>query len=49
LKEKIDLVSFTDIKEDVVRFIKDDELLSIWSTNYFKDLVEKIKFENTSK
>lgn len=49
LKEKIDLVSFPDIKEDVVRFIKDDGVLSIWSTNYFKDLVEKMKFENTSK
>lgn len=49
LKEKIDLVSFPDIKEDVIRFIKDDEVLSIWSTNYFKDLVEKMKFENTSK
>ena len=49
LKEKIDLVSFPDIKEDVVRFIKDDGVFSIWSTNYFKDLVEKMKFENTSK
>jgi predicted nucleotidyltransferase component of viral defense system len=48
LKGKIDLVSFPDIKEDVVRFIKDDQVLSIWSTNYFKDLVEKMKFENTS-
>jgi hypothetical protein len=49
LKEKIDLASFTDIKEDVVRFIKDDEVLTIWSANYFKDLIEKMKFENTSK
>jgi predicted nucleotidyltransferase component of viral defense system len=46
LKSKIDSVSFDNIKEDVVRFIKDDEILEIWSPAYFKDLVEKLKFEN---
>ena len=49
LKGKIDSVSFSNIKDDVVRFIKDDKLLSIWSSSYFKDLVENMKFENTSK
>ena len=48
LLDKIDSVSFSNIKEDVVRFIKDDKVLSIWSTSYFKDLVENMKFENTS-
>jgi hypothetical protein len=48
LKDKIDSVSFANIKEDVVRFIKDDNVLSIWSASYFKDLVEKMKFENPS-
>jgi predicted nucleotidyltransferase component of viral defense system len=48
LKNKIDSVSFANIKEDVVRFIKDDSALTIWSASYFKDLVEKMKFENTS-
>jgi predicted nucleotidyltransferase component of viral defense system len=48
LNNKIESVSFTNIKEDVVRFIKDDNVLSIWSAPYFKDLVEKMKFENTS-
>jgi len=48
LKDKIDSVSFSNIKDDVVRFIKDDKVLSIWSTTYFKDLVENMKFENTS-
>ena len=48
LKDKIDSVSFANIKEDAVRFIKDDNVLSIWSASYFKDLVEKMKFENTS-
>ena len=49
LKDKIESVSFSNIKDDVVRFIKDDKVLSIWSTSYFKDLVENMKFENTSK
>lgn len=49
LEHKIDSVSFTNIKEDVVRFIKDEGALSIWSASYFMDLVEKMKFENSSK
>jgi predicted nucleotidyltransferase component of viral defense system len=48
LNNKIESTSFTNIKEDVVRFIKDDNVLSIWSAPYFKDLIEKMKFENTS-
>ena len=44
---KIKSVSFSSIKEDVVRFIKNDDVLNIWSPEYFKDLIEKIKFENT--
>ena len=47
LDEKIKLVSFNSIKEDVVRFIRNDDVLNIWSPEYFKDLIEKIKFENT--
>ncbi|MDN5215876.1 nucleotidyl transferase AbiEii/AbiGii toxin family protein [Fulvivirgaceae bacterium BMA12] len=47
LDMKIKSVSFNSIKEDVVRFIKNDDVLSIWSPEYFKDLIEKIKFENT--
>ncbi len=42
---KIESVSFSSIKKDVVRFITNDEILSIWSPEYFKDLVEKMKFE----
>lgn len=44
LKVKIDAVSFDRIKEDIVRFIKDDTVLEIWSPVYFKDLIEKIRF-----
>lgn len=47
LDTKIKSVSFSSIKEDVVRFIKNDEVINIWRPEYFKDLTEKIKFENT--
>ena len=47
LDAKIELVSFSSIKEDVVRFIQNDDVLNIWSPKYFKDLIRKIKFENT--
>jgi predicted nucleotidyltransferase component of viral defense system len=45
LTEKINDVSFEAVKEDVRRFIPNDEKLKIWSVNYFKDLIEKMKFE----
>jgi predicted nucleotidyltransferase component of viral defense system len=48
INHKIESVSFTNIIEDVIRFIKDEKVLSIWSAKYFKDLVEKMKFENSS-
>lgn len=44
LKQKINTVSFDSVKEDVVRFIKNDKALQIWSPAYFNDLVEKLKF-----
>lgn len=47
LDTKIKSVSFSSIKEDVVKFIKNDDVLNIWSPEYFKNLIEKIKFENT--
>lgn len=47
LDAKIKSVSFSSIKEDVVKFIQNDDALNIWSPEYFKDLIEKIKFENT--
>ncbi len=45
LKNKIAKVSFPDVREDIVRFIKDDKVLDIWSAKYFNDLIDKIKFE----
>ena len=48
LKDKIDSVSFPNIKEDVVRFIKDEDVLAFWSAAYFKDLIKMMKFERES-
>lgn len=47
LNKKIESVSFSSIKEDVIRFIENEEILNIWSPEYFKDLINQIKFENT--
>lgn len=46
LKDKINIVSFDKVKEDVVRFIKDDKALEIWNQAYFNKLIERLKFEN---
>lgn len=46
LHRRIDTVSFDYIREDIVRFIKDDRQLDIWSATYFKDLSGKIKFKS---
>lgn len=45
LQMKIQSVSVEQVKEDVIRFIPDSSVLDIWSTTYFLDLVEKLKFE----
>lgn len=44
LKQKIKSVQVNQVKEDVVRFIQNDDKLAIWSTEYFLDLVEKMRF-----
>lgn len=44
LLNKIDAVSFSAVKEDVVRFIENDQVLDIWSAQYFTHLVDKISF-----
>ena len=45
LKNKIKIVSFKNIKEDIARFVKDDKSIQIWSPNYFNDLADKLKFD----
>ena len=47
LHDKIGSVSFNRIKEDVVRFIPNDDVINIWSPEYFKDLTGNIKFERS--
>jgi len=42
LESKINSVSFSSIKKDVVRFILNDDTLKIWSPAYFKDLLAKL-------
>jgi len=43
LSEKINDVKLDFVKADISRFIKDPKKLEIWSTQYFHDLVEKLK------
>ena len=45
LTEKINAVSFEAVKEDVRRFIPNDEKLNIWDAQYFNDLIQKMRFE----
>lgn len=46
LNNKIDAVDFATIKDDIVRFIPDASALDIWSPQYFKDLIQHLKFGN---
>ena len=45
LREKIESISINAIKEDMIRFIGDENKLSIWSKQYFLDLIERINFD----
>ncbi len=45
LQIKIDAISFNNVREDIVRFIRDEKTLDIWSSKYFNDLVAKIQFK----
>lgn len=45
LRERIENVSIESAKEDIVRFIPDDEKLNIWSSRYFLDLIAQLKFD----
>lgn len=45
LNAKIEQVSFSRIKEDIVRFVKDENVLKLWSESYFKDLIKRMQLE----
>ena len=44
LTQKINGISVQQIKDDVVRFIPNDDALDIWSQKYFLDLIQRLKF-----
>ncbi len=46
LTQKITSLSMEQVKQDVRRFIPDENRLEIWSSTYFLDLIENLKFEN---
>lgn len=45
LSAKFKAVSFDNVRDDVVPFIKNVEQLNIWNEKYFSDLAEKLKFQ----
>ena len=45
LKQKIDAINIERVKDDISRFIPDQDRLKIWSPQYFHDLAEKLKIE----
>lgn len=47
LRIKIENLDFKYVRDDVVRFIHDESKLAIWNSNYFLDLIEKMKFKDS--
>lgn len=45
LSQKIESLDFDRVREDVVRFVQDPNLLDSWSKSYFLDLVKKLRFK----
>lgn len=45
LKEKIRNTDINLVKADVSPFIKDQSVMNIWSTEYFIQLVDMIRFK----
>ncbi|HPR17874.1 MAG TPA: nucleotidyl transferase AbiEii/AbiGii toxin family protein [Candidatus Cloacimonadota bacterium] len=45
LNEKIDSVDFKNAADDVKNFIKNPEIIEIWSSAFFKDIIKKIVIE----
>ncbi len=46
LRQKIDAVNMERVKDDMRRFIPNQDRLAIWSPRYFHDLSEKLKIED---
>jgi len=45
VQEKISSISFKNVREDIIPFIRDEKVLDIWSADYFRDLIMRIKFK----
>jgi len=48
LKEKIAAVNLNAVKADVRPFIKDAQVMEIWSADYFSQLADRILFSELS-
>jgi predicted nucleotidyltransferase component of viral defense system len=46
LRKKINSINMARVKDDVIRFIPNQDRLQIWSPKYFNDLSEKLKIED---
>ena len=46
LEAKIATVNIDRVKEDIVRFIPNQEVLNIWSAKYFRELIQHIKIDD---
>jgi len=47
LKKKIETVDIKNVKEDIERFIPDHTVLDIWSREYFTQLIQQLRFNNS--
>ena len=45
LSGKIDAVNMDRVKDDIRRFIPNQDRIAIWSPQYFHDLTEKLKID----
>jgi hypothetical protein len=43
---RIDNIDFKQVRDDIQRFIPDTKMIEIWSPQYFKDLIEKLKIKD---
>ena len=49
LKQKTDSVNMGRVKEDIKRFIPNQDGLKIWSSQYFHDLAEKMIVDSSKQ
>jgi len=47
LKDRISIADISAVKQDVLPYIVDKRELELWSNDYFLQLADMIRFENT--